>query len=58
MLRAGDLVKIDKNTTGISGIFEVKSVNHNFSRKYSLLGSVVYFMSLTLNFVAELAESE
>ena len=35
VLRAGDLVKIPKNSTGIAGVFEVKSVNHNFSQKYS-----------------------
>lgn len=57
-LRAGDLVKIDKNTTGIAGIFEVKSINHNFSKKYSFFGNAVYFMSLTLNLVEELEESE
>lgn len=57
-LRAGDLVKIDKNPTGIAGIFEVKSVNHNFSSKYSFFGAVIYFMSLTLNLVEELTESE
>ena len=33
VLRAGDLVKIEKNATGITGVFEVKSVNHNFSQK-------------------------
>ncbi len=57
-LRAGDLVKIDKNTTGIDGIFEVKSVTHNFNRKYSFYGVAIYFMSLTLILVEELKESE
>jgi PREDICTED: ras homolog enriched in brain like 1-like, partial len=51
ILRAGDLVKIEKNATGITGVFEVKSVNHNFSQKYSLAGINIYFMSLTLEYV-------
>lgn len=58
VLRAGDLVKIPKNSTGIAGVFEVKSVNHNFSQKYSFYGTGMYFMSLTLNLVAELEENE
>lgn len=58
ILRAGDLVKIPKNSTGIAGIFEVKSVNHNFSQKYSFYGMGIYFMSLTLSLVAELEENE
>ena len=58
VLRAGDLVKIPKNSTGIAGVFEVKSVNHNFSQKYSFYGMGIYFMSLTLNLVAELEENE
>ena len=58
VLRAGDLVKVPKNSTGIAGIFEVKSVNHNFSQKYSFYGMGIYFMSLTLNLVAELEENE
>lgn len=58
VLRAGDLVKIPKNSTGIAGVFEVKSVNHNFSQKYSFYGMGIYFMSLTLNLVAELEETE
>ena len=56
VLRAGDLVKIEKNATGIAGIFEVKSVNHNFSQKYSLAGINIYFMSLTLEFVEEIKD--
>lgn len=58
VLRAGDLVKISKNSTGIAGVFEVKSVSHNFSQKYSFYGMGIYFMSLTLNLVAELEENE
>lgn len=58
VLRAGDLVKIPKNSTGIAGVFEVKSVNHNFSQKYSFYGMRIYFMSLTLNLVADLEENE
>jgi hypothetical protein len=58
VLRAGDLVKIPKNSTGIAGVFEVKSVNHNFSQKYSFYGMRIYFMSLTLNLVADLKENE
>ena len=58
VLRAGDLVKISKNSTGIAGVFEVKSVNHNVSQKYSFYGMGIYFMSLTLNLVAELEENE
>lgn len=56
VLRAGDLVKIEKNATGITGIFEVKSVNHNFSQKYSIDGINIYFMSLTLEFVEEIKD--
>lgn len=56
ILRAGDLVKIEKNATGITGIFEVKSVNHNFSQKYSISGINIYFMSLTLEFVEEIKD--
>ena len=56
VLRAGDLVKIEKNATGITGIFEVKSVNHNFSQKYSIAGINIYFMSLTLEFVEEIKD--
>lgn len=56
VLRAGDLVKIEKNATGITGIFEVKSVNHNFSQKYSIAGTNIYFMSLTLEFVEEIKD--
>ena len=56
VLRAGDLVKIEKNATGITGVFEVKSVNHNFSQKYSLAGINIYFMSLTLEFVEEIKD--
>lgn len=56
VLRAGDLVKIEKNATGIIGIFEVKSVNHNFSQKYSIAGINIYFMSLTLEFVEEIKD--
>lgn len=58
VLRAGDLVNIPKNSTGISGIFEVKSVNHNFSKKYSFYGINIYFMSLTLELVKELESEE
>ena len=29
----------------------MKSVNHNFSQKYSLAGINIYFMSLTLEYV-------
>lgn len=58
ILRAGDLVNIPKNSTGIAGIFEVKSVNHNFSQKYSFYGIKVYFMSLTLELVKELESEE
>lgn len=58
ILRAGDLVKIPKNNTGVAGIFEVKSINHNFSQKYSFYGMGIYFMSLTLSLVAELEENE
>lgn len=56
ILRAGDLVKIEKNATGITGVFEVKSVNHNFSQKYSLAGINIYFMSLTLEFLEEIKD--
>lgn len=56
VLRAGDLVKIEKNATGITGVFEVKSVNHNFSQKYSLAGINIYFMSLTLEFLEEIKD--
>ena len=56
ILRAGDLVKIEKNATGITGVFEVKSVNHNFSQKYSLARINIYFMSLTLEFVEEIKD--
>ena len=56
ILRAGDLVKIEKNATGITGVFEVKSVNHNFSQKYSLAGINIYFMSLTLEYVEEIKD--
>ena len=56
ILRAGDLVKIEKNATGITGVFEAKSVNHNFSQKYSLAGINIYFMSLTLEFVEEIKD--
>ena len=56
VLRAGDLVKIEKNATGITGVFEVKSVNHNFSQKYSLTRINIYFMSLTLEFVEEIKD--
>ena len=56
ILRAGDLVKIEKNATVITGIFEVKSVNHNFSQKYSISGINIYFMSLTLEFVEEIKD--
>ena len=56
ILRAGDLVKIEKNVTGITGVFEVKSVNHNFSQKYSISGINIYFMSLTLEFVEEIKD--
>jgi hypothetical protein len=58
ILRAGDLVSIPKNSTGIAGIFEVKSVNHNFSQKYSFYGINIYFMSLTLELVKELESEE
>ena len=58
ILRAGDLVNIPKNSTGISGIFEVKSVNHNFNKKYSFYGINIYFMSLTLELVKELESEE
>ena len=58
ILRAGDLVSIPKNSTGIAGIFEVKSVNHNFSQKYSFYGVNIYFMSLTLELVKELESEE
>ena len=58
ILRAGDLVSIPKNSTGIAGIFEVKSVNHNFSQKYSFYGIKIYFMSLTLELVTELESEE
>lgn len=58
ILRAGDLVSIPKNSTGIAGIFEVKSVNHNFSQKYSFYGINIYFMSLTLELVKELESGE
>nr|DAK49620.1 MAG TPA: protein of unknown function (DUF5048) [Caudoviricetes sp.] len=58
ILRAGDLVSIPKNSTGIAGIFEVKSVNHNFSQKYSFYGIDIYFMSLTLELVKELESEE
>ena len=58
VLRAGDLVSIPKNSTGIAGIFEVKSVNHNFSQKYSFYGIKIYFMSLTLELVKELESEE
>lgn len=58
ILRAGDLVNIPKNSTGITGIFEVKSVNHNFSQKYSFYGIKIYFMSLTLELVKELESEE
>lgn len=57
-LRAGDLVEIFENPTGIEGIFEIKSINHNFSRKYTLFGTVIYFMSLTLNFLTEGEKNE
>ena len=56
VLRAGELVKMEKNATGITGIFEVKSVNHNFSQKYSIAGINIYFMSLTLEFVEEIKD--
>lgn len=58
ILRAGDLVSIPKNSTGIAGIFEVKSVNHNFSQKYSFYGINIYFMSLTLELIKELESEE
>lgn len=58
ILCAGDLVSIPKNSTGIAGIFEVKSVNHNFSQKYSFYGIKIYFMSLTLELVKELESEE
>lgn len=58
ILRAGDLVSIPKNSTGIAGIFEVKSVNHNFSQKYSFYGIKIYFMSLALELVKELESEE
>ena len=58
ILRAGDLVSIPKNSTGIAGIFEVKSINHNFSQKYSFYGINIYFMSLTLELVKELESEE
>ena len=58
ILRAGDLLSIPKNSTGIAGIFEVKSVNHNFSQKYSFYGVNIYFMSLTLELVKELESEE
>ncbi|BBM54077.1 hypothetical protein JMUB3936_0355 [Leptotrichia wadei] len=58
ILHAGDLVSIPKNSTGIAGIFEVKSVNHNFSQKYSFYGINIYFMSLTLELVKELESEE
>jgi hypothetical protein len=58
ILCAGDLVSIPKNSTGIAGIFEVKSVNHNFSQKYSFFGINIYFMSLTLELVKELESEE
>ena len=58
ILRAGDLVSIPKNSTGIAGIFEVKSVNHNFSQKYNFYGVNIYFMSLTLELVKELESEE
>jgi len=58
ILRAGDLVSIPNNSTGIAGIFEVKSVNHNFSQKYSFYGINIYFMSLTLELVKELESEE
>ena len=58
VLRAGDLVSIPKNSTGIAGIFEVKSVNHNFNQKYSFYGIKIYFMSLTLELVKELESEE
>ena len=58
ILRVGDLVSIPKNSTGIVGIFEVKSVNHNFSQKYSFYGINIYFMSLTLELVKELESEE
>ena len=58
ILHAGDLVSIPKNSTGIAGIFEVKSVNHNFSQKYSFYGIKIYFMSLTLELVKELESEE
>ena len=57
-MRAGDLLSIPKNSTGIAGIFEVKSVNHNFSQKYSFYGINIYFMSLTLELVKELESEE
>lgn len=58
ILHAGDLVSIPKNSTGIAGIFEVKSINHNFSQKYSFYGINIYFMSLTLELVKELESEE
>lgn len=58
ILHAGDLVSVPKNSTGIAGIFEVKSVNHNFSQKYSFYGINIYFMSLTLELVKELESEE
>ena len=51
ILHAGDLVSIPKNSTGIAGIFEVKSVNHNFSQKYSFYG-------INLELVKELESEE
>ncbi len=51
ILRAGDLVQINENQTGIQGVFEVISVNHNFTQKYSLYGNKIYFMSLTLELI-------
>ena len=55
-LRAGELLEVPKNNSGISGIFEVKSVTHNFSMQMTLYGKSVYFMTLNLEKVDELDE--
>ena len=55
-MRAGELVEVPKNNSGISGIFEVKSVTHNFSMQMTLYGKSVYFMTLNLEKVDELDE--
>ena len=55
-MRAGELLEVPKNNSGISGIFEVKSVTHNFSMQMTLYGKFVYFMTLNLEKVDELDE--